>query len=364
MKNNIKQEIAIPQFVKFSNEDMSPTNSFNKGKKLVNWGNKNDYPNFLLDLYDEKGGSRHSMIIKKKTRFIAGQGLEEILDPNTLSFIENNNLEDQLLKAAFDYEIFNGFSFEIIWSKDGQSIVSVKHIPFSQLRIGIVDDSLVNYYWYCKDWTQTRKYEPEAILAYNPDMPVGKQILRYTEYNPKNILFDYPTPEYQSALYAIKTDYELSKYDYFNVKNGFLPAAMLTFRNGIPDSDKQDEIVDGINAEYSGVENNNKLMINFIDPAEQHLAPEITTFTLNDSDKKFEVMIKRIENAIIQGSGIPPQLLILTEGQLGGTQDRPELMDEFHKDYVAPRQKNIERVINKVMKVNNLQNIELKKYGN
>lgn len=364
--NNNTNNTINSQMVNFANMEVIPANKLNKGRKMVSWGNDNLYPNFLLDLYEEKGGTRHSMIVKKKVRYMGGQGINlEGIDPRLADFIESNDLDTEILKAIMDYEIFNGFSFEVIWSRDGQSIASIKHIPFSQLRIGIVDESLVDYFWYSKDWSQYKKHTPVAILKFDTSIPVGKQIVRYSEYNPKSTLYDYPTPEYMPAIYNIMTDFELNKYDYYNVKNGFFPSFMLTFRNGIPPIEEQDQFFREFKREHVGVEANQKILINYIDPAEQHLAPELTPITLNDSDTRFETMTRRVENNIIQGSGLSPQLLMLIEGQLGGTQDREALMNEFHKDYIAPRQKNIERVLNNALKVNNYSSkIELKKYNN
>ena len=57
----------------------------------------------------------------------------------------------------------------------------------------------------------------------------------------------------------------------------------------------------------------------------------------------------KVESDIVKGSHIPPQMLILTAGKLDGTSDRDALMREFIESYITPRQKVMERHLNKLL---------------
>lgn len=363
MEENKKLPMAA-RVLNFNTAYKAPEYVFKKAKKLVTWGNDNLYPNELLDLYNNTGGPRHKMIINKKVRYISGQGFNDITDANLKAFVENNDLETEIQKIALDYEIFNGFSFEIVWSNDGKSIASIKHMPIAQNRFGLLTDNMVHdYFWFCKEWKNTKKYEPTPILKFNPNMPISKQMTWYCEYNPKNTLVDYPEPIYSAAINAIKTDYKLDVYNLNNVSQGFFPSFNLNFATGIPSQEEQDEFMYYFEKEFMGPENTNRVFITYTDPNESHEAPTLTKIDLNDSDKRFEILSNRIENNLVQGSAVPPQMIILTPGKLGSTEERANLMLEFQKDYISPRQKVIEKELNKILSFNGYtEKLTLKNY--
>ena len=47
-----------------------PVNKIDKRNGWITWGQKHDYPNFLLNLYDNYGGALHKSIINKKVKYI------------------------------------------------------------------------------------------------------------------------------------------------------------------------------------------------------------------------------------------------------------------------------------------------------
>ena len=59
------------------------------------------------------------------------------------------------------------------------------------------------------------------------------------------------------------------------------------------------------------------------------------------------------------GAEIPPQLVVLTPGKLGSTEERTELMNEFQQSYISPRQNILESSLNEIL---GTDEIEMKKY--
>lgn len=350
------------RIINFNKAYEAPKYTWNKSKSFITWGDKNDYPQYLLDLYNYTGSSKHKMIIDKKVRYISGQGFEDVLDESLKSFITKTDLNEEINKASYDYEILNAFALEVIWSNDGKSISSMKHIPVSQLRFGILNEDIqFPYFWYSKDWKNVKNNKPEAILEFNSMLPTGKQIYFYSTYNPANILVKYPIPTYSTCINSIETDYEISKFHLNQAKQGYAPSFILNFATGIPSPEKQDEFYQYFVDNYSGTENAGKALITYSE--DENGKPTFLKVDLNDSDERFMMLTERIENDIVQGSGIPPQMVILTPGKLGSTEERATLMLEFQMDYVSPRQNKIESVINRILSVNNYsQELILKKY--
>ena len=344
-----------------------PKNSIKKNKKMIEWGDKNNYPKYLTHLYNYGGSSNHKMIIDKKVNAISGQGFEEILDPRLKDFVEKQGLTEEIIKIAFDYEIFNGFAFEIIWNKDTEDhripreIVSLKHIHISQLREGLIDENELEYFWYCPDWTKTRQYERIQILKFNPNLKHGRQIYYYSQYNVESILDSYPIPSYSTCVNSIETDHLISKFHLNQVKQGYSPSFILNFATGHPGDELAEEFYDYFQREYSGPENTGKVFITY--SKGQDAAPALTKVDLNTSDERFKFLKIQIDNDIVRGSGIPPQLALIIAGKLGSTAERAELMKEFQQTVISPRQNNIEMVLNNILKIDGYtEKLILKKY--
>ena len=51
------------------------------------------------------------------------------------------------------------------------------------------------------------------------------------------------------------------------------------------------------------------------------------------------------------GHEIPPQLVVLTPGKLGSSDERKELLQEFQQYYITPRQEQLEVGLNEVIEV-------------
>lgn len=359
---NKKTEIN-PMFrvVNFNAAYKAPEYNFNKGKSWITWGKDNNYPKYLLDLFNSKGSSLHSSILHKKVSYIAGKGIEQTIDQSLNDFIERNDLNDEVIKMAYDFEIFNGFAVEVIWSLDGTRISSMKHIPVANLRFGLLNDEhFLPYMWYSKDWSNTRKYGEEPINMFNPEFPTGKQIYWYCAYNPANIMVDYPIPFYSNSINVIETDFQIDQFHLNQAKQGYAPSFILNFATGIPTTEEMDEYYRYFQANYAGTENAGKCLITYSENELQK--PTFLKIDLNDSDERFMMLNDRIQEKIVLGHNIPPQLLILTPGKLAGTNDGPEKILEFKEDYVIPRQNRIEFVLNKLIKTNNYtEKITLKK---
>lgn len=341
-KNNIK-------IFTFNEAYEAPEYKYNKSRGFIEWGKKNIYPKYILDLYNNYGSTTHKSIINKKVKLISGQGLEEVSSPELAEFISKNKLNKEIRKATLDYELYNGFAFEVIWNREGTELTSVKHIPIHKLRIGIQNDDIqFDHFWFSNDWEQYRKaeYEPEWIRKYNPLVKQGKQLYFYSEYNPACDGL-YPIPGYSTTMNWVEMDYEISRFHLNQVKQGYSPSFILNFSSGIPSIEEQDAFYKEFKRNYSGTENSGKIILTYSDGIDGK--PELIPIQLNDSDDRFMLLVDQIENNIVKGHEIPPQLVILTPGKLGSSEEREELGQEFQKDYVSPRQTQIEEVLNEIL---------------
>lgn len=95
---------------------VSPTETRNRARNFVEWGDRNQYPEYLLDLYNTTPTLRS--IINGTADFICGDDIE--VDP-IVSGIDRDAIHD----VALDDGIYGGFAFQVIRAIDGSVAKSI-----------------------------------------------------------------------------------------------------------------------------------------------------------------------------------------------------------------------------------------------
>ena len=238
-----------------------PTIKEKTGKDYIEFGSNNLYPDLLIDLFNNS--SIHATSINAKTDAITGEGFKYY--GNDVINSRGETIDEVFAKIALDYLLFGGYSLNVIWSKDGQSIAECYHLPFNNVRSGVMnEDEIVEEYYYSSNWANTRKYKPKAYAAYSitdNKKDNASQVFYFYDYTVGN--YYYPLPSYVSAVNTIDTDSRISKFHRSNLQAGLAPSMMMTFRNGIPSSDEQSAIWRDIQKTFGGEENAGKVMVNF-----------------------------------------------------------------------------------------------------
>ena len=206
-----------------------------RGQDYLSWGDKNDYPFYLIDMYN--GSAWHQGIINTKTYYIAGGGIE-IVSGQLQDLVDNKysdfNLEDVIKRCAFDYELFNGFCVAGTWNKEGTRVVRWEHINLDDVRMN-EDESM---YYMSDDWS-ARKQSPEKtnfreIAPLSMKNKSGKFLIYYKDATKKSKgeMGLYPKPTYKGGLTAINTDYLISRYHLHEIQNGFKIGTLINMANG------------------------------------------------------------------------------------------------------------------------------------
>ena len=337
-----------------------PTFKEARGKDWILFGDegeyKNRYPEYLLDLY--RRSAKNHAIIKSKKDYVVGQGWAvnaEGLDTMGLAklqeFINHPNqyesLNDILEKVALDYELYNGFALEIVYNQLNDKIAAVYHADFARYRSN--DDG--SCYYYSEDWS---KHNPvvEKIEAFNWKEPSGKQLLYVKGYSPDCKY--YPLPTYLGSTSYIELDTEIANFHLNSCKSGFVGGTIVSFHNGEPTVEEQEQIENQIVSKFSGTDNANSIVLNFADSKERGV--EIQQLNGNDFDKRFDILNKTVQREIYAGHQVTdPALFGIKED--GIFTSRNQLVDSFElfqNTYINNRQQFIERVFNELASLQGL----------
>ena len=316
---------------------------------FIKWGKKNDYPYFLVDLYN--GSAWHQGIIKNKTHYIAGGGLE-VVTGNLERFLNNSysdfTMDEIVEQLTFDYELFGAFAVKGTWNLEGTRVAVWEYLPLDAIRVS----SDERMYYISDDWTMQQQ-SPEktnlrTIPALDEDKKVGSFVLYYKDPAKKSRKEHgvYPKPVYQGGLTAIQTDVDISKFNMYELQNGFKSGTMITFMNGFPETQEEAEsFKNQIKDPASNIENSGDIIITFAASADQ--APKVESLNGNDLDKRYNALEKSVQqNILVAHSVVSPSLFgVAPEGSFNAAESA-ELFEIFKNTYVNTRQKRIEWVLN------------------
>lgn len=325
-----------------------------KGNHYVKFGEYNDFPNQLIELYNNS--SIHNTCVNAVVEGIKGEGLVSTPDFVTdVANASNESWNSIYGKLAQDYKLYGGFALEVIWNKARTKIAEVYHIDFSYLRAkeknyrGQIPGYYLSDSWY--DYRYGQQIEELPYLpVYNPKTAIAepKQLYVYQPYAPGQKY--YPLPDYVGALRVIDLDMEVDNFHINNIKNGLAPSiAITTFTNA--DEDEREAIEGMLRDQYAGTDNAGSMI--YIDVDSPENAPVITPIPQNGADDYYYNVNEMVTQKILTAHRItsPMILGIKTEGQLGG---RAEVIDAyllFVNTVLRPYQQDILTVIEELLEM-------------
>lgn len=317
-----------------------------KGVGYIEFGDKNDYPTYLLGLYNKS--AKHNAIVRGKVNYIIGNGWQsDEVDAQAELFIKAPNPYESLVditrKVSSDVEIFGGAYLEVIWSKVGGLLAEICHIDYTKIR----SNKDNTQFWYKSDWSD-RKEEPKVIPAYNTQNRVGKQIMYIKEYRPG--LDTYALPGYMGSLNYIESDVEVSKHVLGNAQTGFSASKLITLPNGEPSPDEKRNIERRFTDRFSGSDGK-KFILSFVqDSARKPIVEDLGASDLTKED--FGRVDEMIQQNIFAGHQItaPDLFGISTPGALGSRSQIRDAYEIFKNTYVNDKQQFIEGIFNNLAK--------------
>ena len=327
-------------------ESKLPVFKENKNKGIMYYGESNDFPQHLLEFYNRS--PKHGAIVRQKARFVAGEETVVEGNPNAVKIIDYVNpyegVQEFKNKLALDYELFNGFAYEVHYNKLGQ-LAALYHVDFSKVRT--LDHEL---YMYAEDWKKAKHEDMKHYRPFNPKkaQPMEVQLFYFREYAPG--LGVYPLPPYQHCLQYIEIDVEIANFHNNNIRNGFSNGTLVQLFKGQPSQEIAYEFERKFKAKTTGTDNAGGVLIQFNEMNEKeatinHLQP-------SEMDKQFLQLNETVQDEIFVGHNFPKILLgYATDGALGQRNEMIEAYELLHKSYINRRQSKIETCLENTLEV-------------
>lgn len=337
-----------------SKQYVKPIEQKDKQRGFMKWGIKNDYPFFLIELL--YGSAWHQGILKNKTYYISGGGLE-VVSGDATKFLANSfsdfDMNEIVQRLTFDFELFGGMCIKGTWNREGSAVAKWEYIPVDMGRLSEDERTL----FLSDDWSAMRQTPEDtnyrALPVLNEANRDGSFFIYYKE--PAKQARDekgiYPKPPYMGGITAIQTDVDISKFHMYEIQNGFKAGTLINLASGEPETAEEERrIKEQIKGRTQSVEDAGEIIITFSNGTQD--APSVLSLTGNDLDERYAMTEKSVQqNILVAHSVVAPSLFGIAPTGSFNAAETADLFEIYKMTYVNSRQKQIEWLINYMAKL-------------
>ncbi len=324
----------------------------------VNFGEKNDYYQFLIDRYNNS--TTNNQVINNIVKLIYGKGLtatDAAQKPNEYAQLVTLLPKDDIKKAVTDLYLLGQCALQVIYAKGGKTIVEVKHVPAHLLRPEKCnEDGEIENYYYSDNWADIKNFKPEPIPAFGT-VNNGIEILTIGNYTVGQKYFS--NVSYIGGLSYAKLEEDISTYLIHLLQSGFSPLTIVNFANGTPEQAEQKKLADSVLAKATGAAGV-KTIIAFSDGQDNKTT--IDSVPLNDAAAQYQYLSDEARAKILLSHGVTSGLLFGIPSANGFGSNADELKTAsvlFNNNVVIPHQELFCDGIDKILSVNGIS-IDLK----
>ena len=320
----------------------------------VEFGDDNNFFNFILDRY--KGSTTNATIINNTAKLIYGRGLSSVdssRKPNEYATMKALFSKKTLKALALDYKMLGNGALQIIYSKDRKKVQEVHHIPVHLLRPEMCNsEGKIEAYYFCNDWSDTKKFVPERIPAFGESKNAPIEIFYIKPYAVGMKYFG--LPDYFGSIPYARLEEDISNYLISEVNSSFSSRTLVNLNNGIPDEASQFEIKNKIVNSLTGTDGQ-KVIVAFNNGQEN--ATTIESLSVADAPDLYSSLSLECEKKILVGHNITSPLMFGISSKNGFSSNSEELMNSFvlyNNMYILPVQDVLTDAIEEILSYNDI----------
>lgn len=328
-----------------------PVEKFVSARDLMEWGTRNSYPDYLLDLYNNVPTLR--AIINGNIDFIAGDDVSILpLTQHLQNGIMNNrgdHIREQIKDISKDYEIYGGFALQIIRNLIGE-VAEVYYIDMRFLRT----NKEGNVFYYCEDWSKSVRKDVVVYPAFMPNLNWDALDDEARNRNASSILYVknvhtqvYPAPLYAASIKACEIERLIDDFHLSDINNHFVSSAIINFNNGIPDDDVKEQIEREFTEKFCGASNGGRTAFSWNPNKES--ATDIVEFEVKDFGERYKTLSDHSRQQIFTAFRANPNLFgIPTEGNGFANEQYAESFKLYNRTQIKPVQRMIADAYDKI----------------
>lgn len=330
-----------------------PVITEDKRNEWVNYGDDNNYYQFLIDRY--LNSATNNAIINNIVKLIYGEGLtakDASLKPEQWATFLSMCKGEELRKIALDLYLLGQGSMQVHYNEKHDKIVSIFHLPQQLLRPEKCnEEGDIEAYYYSDNWKDTKKFAPKRI----PCFGYSKEKIEILTIQPYSVGLKYFSyVDYQGALDYAVLEEKISEYLINDVTNGFSPTTVINFNNGQPTDEQKEEISNKVVSQLTG-STGKKLVVSFND--NEATKTTIDSVPLNNAPEHYQYLSDECRTKIMVGHNVVSPLIFGIATTTGFSANADELQNSFvlyENMVIKPKQRLIIDAIEQVLNFNKM----------
>lgn len=328
-----------------------PTEKVTNGN-MVEWGKGNNYPDYLLDLYNNVTTLR--AIINGNIDFIAGDDITILpLGDRFANGIMNTkgDLINEIVRdLAKDYNLYGGMALQIIRDHNGD-VAEIYYVDLRFLR----SNKENNVFYYSEDWRKGGRTDVITYPKFMRNLDWASLDEEQRNRHASSILFVknvhtqvYPAPTFAAAIKACEIERCIDDYHLNAIENGFTSSMIINFNNGDPGDEIKEEIERDFNDKFSGHQNAGRIMFSW--NRDRTSATTLTEPKVEDFGNRYHALSTHSRQQIFSAFRAIPLLFGLTsEANTGFSTDEFEQSFKlYNRTQIRPVQRMIADAFDKI----------------
>jgi hypothetical protein len=231
--------------------------------------------------------------------------------------------QEETKRVAFDLKLYGNACYQVYWNDEHTKIIKMYHIPVQTIRAEKIGNSpRIENFYYCIDWNDQKKIKEKKKIPAFGTSNEKMELLYIKNYSPG--LYYYSLPDWVAAMQFAISEGEISNLHLNNITNGFLPAVMLNFNNGVPAPEERQTIEDLVQAKFTGTDNAGRFMLSFNDdPATK---PTLDVIDISNLHEKYDYVAEYTQDRILVAHRVTSPLLFGIRTKNNGFSSQSEEM--------------------------------------
>ena len=322
-----------------------PVEKVISGRDIVEWGTKNAYPDYLLDLYNNVPTLRS--IINGNIDYVAGDDVSILpLQPEFTNNEMNkrgDTIREQVKDIAKDFEIYGGFALQVIRNLAGE-VAEIYYLDMRYLRT----NKEGNVFFYSEKWNRGGRADVVIYPAFMPNLDWESLSDDEKNRHASSVLFVknvhtqvYPAPLYAASVKACEIERQIDDFHLADINNHFVSSAIINFNNGDPGDEMKEEVERTLNEKYSGASNGGRIMCCWNKNKES--ATDIVEFKVEDFGERYKSLSQHSRQQIFTAFRAIPLLFgLVSEANTGFSTDEFEQSFKlYNRTQIQPVQRLI-----------------------
>lgn len=314
-------------------------------RDFVEWGKGNNYPGYLLDLYNNVTTLRS--IINGNIDFITGDDVSILpLGERFAEGIMNTRgdlITDIVRDLAKDYNLYGGFALQIIRDHNGD-VAEIYYIDMRFIRSNKEND----VFYYNEHWEKGGRKDVIIYPKFLRNLDWASLSDDERNRHASSILFVknvhtqvYPAPMYAASVLSCEIEKAISQYHWNSLNNNFCPDIIINFNNGDPGDEIKEEIVSDLEEKFSGYQNGKRFMVSF--NKDRMSAVTIDAIKTDDFSERYKALEESSRRQIFAAFRAQPLLFGLNSDVSTGfsTDEFEQTFKLYNRTQIRPVQRLI-----------------------